>query len=78
MDLSDPVGRDPVSAGIGLAAVGAIERFRSADRTGSRPGGLDIPQKTVEVPECLVEPPPQVLKLPDTLLAIGQQAVDPG
>jgi hypothetical protein len=78
MDVSDPVGGDPIGAGIGLPAAGAVERFRPADRTWSRPRGLDIPHKAIEVPERLVEALAQVLELPDTLLAVGQQSVDPG
>jgi hypothetical protein len=78
MDVSDPVGRDPIGTGIGLSAAGAGKRFRPADRAGPRPRGLDIPQKTVEVPESLVEPLAQVLELPDALLAVGEQTIDPG
>ena len=70
MDVSYPVGRDPISADIGLAAAGAVERFRPADRTRSRTRCLDIPQKTVEVPERLVEPLAQVLELSDAFLAV--------
>jgi hypothetical protein len=78
MDVGDPVGRDPIGAGIGLPAAGAVERFRPADRTRSRPRRLDIPHKAIEVPECLVEALAQLLELPDTFLAVGQQSVDPG
>lgn len=78
MDVSDPVGRDPVSAGIRLPAAGTVERLRPADRTRSRPRGLHIPEKAVEVPERLVEPLAQVLELPDALLTVRQQPVDPG
>jgi hypothetical protein len=78
MDVSNPVGRDPVSACIGLSAAGAVEGFRPADWSGSPPRGLGIPQKTVEVPERLVEPLAQVLDLSDALLAVGQQPIDPG
>jgi hypothetical protein len=71
MDVSDSRAGDPIGARIRLAAVGAVERFRPADRSGTNPRGLGIPQKTVEVPECLVEPLAQVLEL-DALLAVGQ------
>src|SRR5437764_841649 len=70
-----PIGGHPVGAAVWLPAARTPRpRF---SWPSWRAVGRNVPQQAVEVPIGLVQPLARVLDLPDTLLPVSRQLLDP-